>query len=270
MQLLRIHSIEPDTVADREGHKVETIVVHTTDTGALRRCSTDRAWNLERIDRAESFGGISHDTSRSLRARYAGGAAMSDAVILCLIAASNPRRSSWNYAVASARCPGARELEVVEFVPPTMQAHHLGRLDNPASLRSIGIENLYPGDFRASLPEADARARYAAMGWPAPYAARGPDGVLRWYTPQPDAQYAALVELCRSLRRLFPSIAKIEGHEVYAPSKRIDPDPPVSLARLRRDVDAQLFLPWASGVGTGAVPVELLALSPSSALAFPT
>lgn len=242
MRLLKIHSIEPETTGPRTA-RVSELVIHTTDTGALRRYSTDKAWNLRRIEAAIEFHGITRETADRLRALYADGRPMSDAAALCLIAASNPRRASWHYAVASMPEPGQSEAEVVEFVPPVMQAHHVGPIGGATNNRSVGIECLAPGAIPKTYSQADATEWFRAKGWAPPKLLAGPDGVRRWYTPQDETQYQALLELGRNLRVQFPGIRRVEGHHKYAPSRRIDPDPPVSLVRLRADLFANFVGP---------------------------
>jgi hypothetical protein len=245
MTLIRIPSIEPETTASRGGTPVTEIVVHTTDTWGLKRYSTDLAWNMERIDRAESFGGIAAATADMLRSRYSGGRPMSDAVAFSLISDSNDRRALTHYNVASMPVPGEHECDVVENVDPALRARHVGL--GGANLRSVGIENVYPGALSHGLTESEATARYAAEGWPAPYLAAGPDGVTRWYAPQHPAAYRALVDLCRGLRQRFP-ITTLSPHVIYYPSERIDPDPPISMEALQADVFARLSGGWIGPV----------------------
>ncbi len=55
------------------------------------------------------------------------------------------------------------------------------------------------------------------------------------YQPYSEAQYGALIELCRLLQRAYPAITseRICGHSDIAPGRKTDPGPAFDWLRLR-------------------------------------
>lgn len=236
-----IACIKPGATAPRKpGVVLDTIVVHYTATPDLTPASYNREANLALIGRAFRNGGIGRATAATLNGDYVNGRSMSDAVRLCLINAANKTRTaSWHFCVSSARGPMP---EVVTYVPPSLQAHHVGALNLPTNSRSIGIEIVHPGPVpRREPPKATkwgdaqkARDWYSRIGW------RGevsfpvcPDGVRRWFMPGAVLCLRTVEQLVVRLCLEHPTINCIASHHLFSPKKRIDPDPPFDLKALR-------------------------------------
>jgi N-acetyl-anhydromuramyl-L-alanine amidase AmpD len=133
----------------------------------------------------------------------------------------------------------AEAIDVVEFVPPELQAHHIGDLGKTTNRRSIGIENMYPCALsKGKYTENEAIAYYENIGWPKPELKKGSDGAKYWYTPVSEESLIALEDLCVDLVMRFPRIYWIGSHFQFC-SERIDPDPPIDLALLRKNVTAR-------------------------------
>lgn len=237
--------------APRKGTTIDTIVVHYTATQDLSRlASPERGVVL--CDRAAKAGNLDRVQLASLRERYAKGECRgaSDAAMLCLINSANATRTaSWHYCIGSSRdLPYTIDAEVVEYVRPELQAHHVGALGLRTNLRSIGIECCYPGPAPRSLcPTVSlATAWYAKRGWADNpiFRRNGPNGLWYYWAPQPFIQSEALRFICLSLCEQFQTINAICSHNLFAPTKRIDPDPPIGLEELRRFLSNTLSRPF--------------------------
>lgn len=249
MRITNLVTVDQRRFAPRGGKAVDTLVLHYTSTEGLSRTS-DGPHGLRLIKRSSEAHGISAAELGGLARRYEGGARCTDAAMLCLINSANQTRAaSWHYCIASmpeivapplGRASG---VEIVKYVDPGNQAHHVGALGLSTNLRSIGIECCYPGP----APRKECRSLmeavvwYSARGWKGAVSQmRGPDDVLRYYHEQPKEQLEALRSLCLMLCDQFKSIVAICSHYKFAPKKRIDPDPPINLAELRSWLSARL------------------------------
>jgi hypothetical protein len=247
-QLIQIHSKEKGASGPRPpGKAVDTLVIHTTDTMGMSRW-TSFATMMKYIKWAEDHDdGIDHETATRLREFISGGKEMPDGLRLCTTASYTPAETSWHYCVSSVT--QATLVCVGEMVPPELQAHHIGPIcpTGNTNKRSIGIENCYPGAV-ATAPNpkrpqdpwarniVEAKTIYHGWGWEDdPVLLPDPNGKNRWYVPYPETSFLALRDLCIDLCKRFP-IAAICNHWQFAKSKRIDPDPPISLVRLRDEV----------------------------------
>lgn len=235
---IQLHTCEKDTFGSREGTDVDGIVVHTTDCAGFPRATSVKTPKeisfLKRIcDRAVDLPGLKKEQASYVCDLASADGSISDSLRLCVQAAGLPRTASWNYCVGSQAMESTGTVDIVEFIPPDLQAHHCGSLGGSVNKRSVGIENCYPGALSKRLTEAEATAIYEDWGWPAPSLLVGPDGVRRWYSPMEGMAFGALVALCTSLVRRYPKMYWIAPHNLFAPNRRIDPDPPVDLDRLR-------------------------------------
>lgn len=246
-----LHSCEIGTFAPRNGTIPDGILIHTTECAGFPRLtsvhSPDALAFVRRIcDRAVALPGLKREQADTVTAMAQVDGCISDALRLCVQAAGLPRTASWHYCVASKPLVPDGAVDVVEYVSPTLQAHHCGSLGLSVNRRSIGIECCYPGSLSKRIPVQEAEGIYEGWGWPKPEIQTGPDKVKRWYTPMHPAAFEALVALCVRLVQRFPGIYWIGGHYQFAPSKRIDPDPPVSLQVLRAMVEKQTGRPLVS------------------------
>jgi len=252
MRKIFLPTCEKGTFASRNNTIIDGIIVHTTATTVKRvtkiRNSEDKKYIDSLIKRALDLPGITKKQHDDLITVYGIGTEMSDALRLCIQAAGLPRQASWNYCVASELCIGERcfespydanDIDVIEFVPPELQAHHVGDLGKPTNRRSIGIENMYPPAllFKGNS-ENEAIAYFENIGWPKPEMKRGPDKAKYWYTPMSEEQLLALEDLCVELVLKFKDIYWIGSHFQFC-ADRIDPDPPIDLALLRKNVTAR-------------------------------
>jgi hypothetical protein len=255
MRLIKLPTCETDTSASRNNTIIDGLIVHTTDTGGLKRVTTirnedDKKYVGSLVKRALDLPGVTKEQCDMLMFEYVQiGSEISDALRLCIQAAGLPRRASWHYCVASKKTkfplnrsdtyPGVIDTDVIEFVPPELQAHHIGELGKPTNRRSIGIENMYPCALsKGKYTENEAIAYYENIGWSKPSLKRGPDGAKYWYTPISDVSLLALEDLCVDLVTKFPSIYWIGSHFQFC-AERIDPDPPIDLVLLRKNVTAR-------------------------------
>ena len=180
-----------------------------------------------------------------------------DAIGQAAIAAASPREACAHYFVASCSKPlkdRSREsaalaltlppprnvVPVVEFVDPSRIAHHVGPLAGWTNRHSIGIEVCYPGPAprKECKTQDQARAWFERRGWFVPETwAREVclDGLSRWFAPLPEEVYRVVVGLVADLALSFPSISHVCSHYTFAPRKRINPDPPLSLHELVLD-----------------------------------
>lgn len=248
---VELHSCEAGTFASRNGTVPDGLVIHYTHCAGFPRVTSVHAPDslafLRKIcARAVALPGLKQDQADMVVATAQADGCISDALRLCVQAAGLPRTASWHYCVGSKPLVPDGAVDVVEFVDPTLQAHHCGRLGLPVNRRSIGIECCYPGALSKRKTAAEAEGIYESWGWPKPELLLGPDRVRRWYAPMHPEAFAALVALCVRLVQRFPGIYWIGGHHTFAPRKRIDPDPPVSLATLRVIVEKQTGRPLVS------------------------
>lgn len=242
LAILRVHNQKPGATAPRKGVEIDTIVVHYTATPDLPRLY--RSWKTLRKRLMEGFltGSINTETRDRLIRRWEAlekrGYAERDAVALCVINAANGKRHAcWHYCIPSVP---TGECQAVEYVVPTMQALHIDRLNCDLSLRSIGIENVYPGAFLKTVPRRDADRRFTATGWGGAVLTRGPDGVRYWFPSiSPLGQMVCLSQLCCRLVRRFQTIRAIIPHFGHSSKGKIDCDPPYWLGRLRQYVKTE-------------------------------
>lgn len=235
MTLLRL--TKPGAMGDRKNTVVDCLVLHTTCCPDLPRLAS-AVQGVKLVSRARKAGNIRPSDLDLVEIGFQHGDTLSDSLALCLINSANESRSaSWHFCVSSSVPAGSDRCEVVEYVPPERQAHHVGPIGKPTNRRSIGIECCYPGGLsrRFAPTESDALKWFSSRGW----GSCGvdllpcPDGVKRWFAPQPVLQKIALTSLCADLCKRFPTINAICSHYLFAPTKRIDPDPPIDLAELR-------------------------------------
>jgi N-acetyl-anhydromuramyl-L-alanine amidase AmpD len=256
--VIPFHTLEKGASAPRPpGHESPTIVVlHYTACADLPRTMTDtrtatlitRALNAKAVDPAEAIEAV-----RAARSFLGdpGAKQVPDAIGQAAIAAASPREACAHYYVASIPRPldsRSRDsaalaltlpppqlvVPVVEFVKPTRQAHHVGALNLWTNTRSIGIEVCYPGPAprKECKDEEHARAWFSARGWPVPPTWSKQvclDGLSRWFAPLPDQVVAVVKSLVGDLCLSFPTIRWVCSHWTFAPKKRIDPDPPLSV-----------------------------------------
>ena len=241
MRKILLPTCEKDTYASRNNTIVDGLCLHTTDTSGLKRVTTirnedDKKYMGSLVKRALDLPGITKQQYDMLMDRYVTtGQEISDALRLCIQAAGLPRRASWHYIVASKKTMYMPMTDVVEFVPPEFQAHHVGDLGKPVNRRSIGIENIYPcALLKNKYSENEATAFYENIGWPKPELKKGPDGAKYWYTPIEQDSFQALEDLCVELVNKFP-IVWIGSHFQFS-HDRIDQDPPIDLVLLRKNV----------------------------------
>lgn len=246
MRLIKLPTCEVNTSASRNNTIIDGIVVHLTATEIKRvtiiRNEDDRKYIGSLVKRALDLPGITKEQYNFIMQTYVKiGCEISDALRLCIQAAGLPRSASWHYCVASRKCSFyvAEAIDVVEFVPPELQAHHIGDLGKPTNRRSIGIENMYPCALsKGKHTENEAIAYYENIGWPKPELKKGPDGAKYWYTPMNEYSLETLEDLCADLINRFPTIYWIGSHFQFC-TERIDPDPPIDLALLRKNVTAR-------------------------------
>jgi len=258
MRKIFLPTCEKGTFASRNNTIIDGIVVHTTATTVKRvtkiRNSEDKKYIDSLIKRALDLPGIAKKQYDYLTTIYNIGTEMSDALRLCIQAAGLPRRASWHYCIGSTKTKrynvvaieAGKEIEqevidtdVIEFVSPELQAHHIGDLGKPTNRRSIGIENMYPPALLIKgNSENEAIAYFENIGWPKPEMKRGPDKAKYWYTPMSEEQLLALEDLCVELVLKFKDIYWIGSHFQFC-ADRIDPDPPINLALLRKNVTAR-------------------------------
>lgn len=253
MRKIYFPTCESGTFAPRNNTIIDGIVIHTTATTVKRitkiRNNEDKKYIDSLVKRALDLPGITKEQHDSLIKNFTQvGMEVSDALRLCIQAAGLQRQASWNYCVASKKCIGSHwnespadvsEIEVIEFVPPEFQAHHVGNLGKPTNRRSIGIENMYPPALlKGQYSENEAVAYFENIGWPKPYLARGPDKAKYWYTPINQDALDALEDLCVELVLKFKDIYWIGSHTQFC-NDRIDPDPPIDLMLLRKNVSAR-------------------------------
>jgi len=176
-----------------------------------------------------------------------------DAVAQAAIAAASPREACGHYYVASCGgsvAGGKWHLPVVEFVAPDRVAHHCGPLTGWWNRHTVGIEVCYPGPAPRAMrtTEAIARRWFTRRGWDVPspwFAIYCSDGVRRWFAPAGAAVVDIVVGLVADLCIAYSTIRHLVAHGYAAPSKRIDPDPPLSLRSIAHAVEAITGRPLA-------------------------
>jgi hypothetical protein len=256
MRIIKLPTCETETFVSRNNTVIDGIICHTTDTNGLKRITIirnedDKKYIGSLVKRALDLPGVTKEQYDFLMFEYVQvGSEISDALRLCIQAAGLERKASWHYCVASKKTkfplnrsdtyPGVVDTDVIEFVPPELQAHHVGALGKPTNRRSIGIENMYPCALsKGKYSENEAISYYENIGWPKPELKKGPDGAKYWYTPIEQDSFRALEDLCVELIEKFPTIYWIGSHFQFC-KDRIDPDPPIDLALLRKNVSARM------------------------------
>lgn len=241
-----LRTCEAGTFASRNKTKIDGIVIHTTATTVKRITKIDDEDNRKYIGniikRAYNLPGITKEQYDFLMERNKIGSQFSDALRLCIQAAGLPRSASWHYCVSSKKCliNSTEDIEVVEFVMPELQAHHVGELGKPINKRSIGIENMYPPALpKSKFTENEAILYFENIGWEAPTIMNGPDGAKYWYAPINQDALNALEDLCVELVTKFTDIYWIGSHFQFSKKNRIDPDPPINLKLLREKVSSR-------------------------------
>lgn len=247
LRVTKLWSLEPGTTAPRGIVPIDTVVVHYTATESLQRVST-AARGLFLAKRAQARKWLEPAHVNAVLDSFNIGDRCSDALALCLIAGTLERKASWHYCVASKpEYAGYSSCEVVEYVQPLLQAHHVGALGLRTNLRSIGIECVYPGAVSHRNTREEAEAIYRGSGWDGDVVKlRGPDGVRRWYVLPDQIQVDTLTALVVRLCNNYPTISAICSHHLFAPTKRTDPDPPYNLDVLRSVVGATVGRPMAA------------------------
>jgi hypothetical protein len=264
--LIPFHTLEEGASCAREipRDKPIAVMLHYTACPDLpRRVPLDRTLKL--IARAAAGGFVSEAEKLGAQEAaasvaqvldggiLAGANGVPDAIAQAAIAAWTPREACGHYYVASCR-PGdiahPGKLPVVEFVSPDRVAHHCGPLTGWWNRHTVGIEVCYPGPApRATrTTEAIARRWYRRRDWSVPdvwVALYCSDGVRRWFAPVGAAVVDIVVGLVSDLCLAYPTIRHLVAHSYAAPSKRIDPDPPISLRSIAHDVEAITGRPLA-------------------------
>lgn len=242
------HSLEVGASAPRRppDRDPTVVVLHYTACPDLPRLiPAGRTRSL--IDRASRAGTVSdHDAvgARLVCDSFVSGG-VPDAIAQGAIAAASPREACGHFYVASLGAMlrpsvGINQVPVVEFVEPNRVAHHCGPLSGWVNRHSIGIEVCYPGPAprKTCRTERQAREWFEARGWyppstwpPLPCA----DGARRWFAPFPPQVIGVVVGLIADLCIYYGSIDRVCAHSTFAPTKRIDPDPPLDLGRIAMD-----------------------------------
>ncbi len=264
--LLPFHSLEDGASRPRRPSDptIDTVVLHYTACEDLpRRLGTDRAICLVgrclKKDRApaEEVGFMLRAVESMENDR------VPDSIAQAAISCYSERKAIAHYFVASTtatvRLPvftgpiGAFVeqgiinddvvVPVVETVAIDRVAHHVGPLTGNTNRRSIGIEVCYPGPAprKTCRTEAQARAWFEVRGWgvPIPWSREVClDGVSRWFAPLPYWTINAVVGLVADLCLRVPTIRHICPHWTFAPTKRIDCDPPLSVKAVTAEVVA--------------------------------
>jgi N-acetyl-anhydromuramyl-L-alanine amidase AmpD len=221
---------------------IDTIVVHYTDTGPLRRFSNDFEYNKKRIDNAFKVKGIDEETRDRLYDEFCNPRVintMSDGTIMALIAASTPNEACAHYYISSYPIIPVGydkpQIDVVLFVPESKQAHHIGPIGGRTNKRSIGIEMVYYGAVRGSVPKEEVENMYGMAGWiDGIDKLKDPRGSLKWFARPRKESVEELTKLCIDICKRHP-IKAICQHTIFC-DDRTDPDPPYDLIKLREKV----------------------------------
>ncbi|MBN1772739.1 MAG: N-acetylmuramoyl-L-alanine amidase [Deltaproteobacteria bacterium] len=269
--LLKLHSLEPGASAPRRkgDGPVDTVVLHYTACANLPRAlSVDRVESL--ILRATRAGNV--ETAQAIWLRSSinfmqnpddpnNTACIPDSIAQAAISCASPREAIAHYFVASTvvevrrlsapempetfRIQGIAHRDlvvpVVETVPVERIAHHVGPLSGITNRMSVGIEVCYPGPAPRKICKTQDQARdwFESRGWLCPDVWSREvclDGLPRWFAPIPFATYNAVVGLIVDLCRRIPTIRHLCSHYVFATTKRIDPDPPLSIQKIAAEV----------------------------------
>lgn len=248
--VIPFHTLENGAACDREipRDKPLAVMLHYTACPDLPR-TLPLSTTAKYIDRARVAKKVFDDEARAAVQAAAAlnlppGDGVPDAIAQAAVAAYSPREACAHYYVASCRHgdivhPG--EIPVVEFVSPDRVAHHCGPLTGWWNRHTVGIEVCYPGPVprKDGKTEASAREWYERRAWYTPPAwsrEKCSDGVSRWFAPIGDALFWVIEGLIADLCLAYPTICHLVSHSYVAPSKRIDPDPPLSLPRIAHNV----------------------------------
>lgn len=269
--LLKLHSLEPGASAPRRkgDGPVDTVVLHYTACSELPRAlSWVRAHGL--VSRSIRSGNVETTQAAVLNEcldfmhnpdEPGNDGCVPDSIAQAAIACSSPREAIAHYWVASTvtevrsnfASPLALSLRhqgiarrdlvvpVVETVAVERIAHHVGPLTGITNRMSVGIEVCYPGPAPRKTCKTQDQARdwFESRGWLCPDVWSREvclDGLSRWFAPIPFATYNALVGLIVDLCRRIPTIRHLCSHYLFAPTKRIDPDPPLSIQKIAAEV----------------------------------
>ena len=256
--LIPFHTLEPGASRDRRvGEKAPiAVMLHYTACPDLpRRIPLDRTVRL--IGKALRGGFVSQDDANEAAAQANGlsgpAGGVPDAVAQAAIAAASPREACGHYYVASCRPGGIEDpgkFPVVEFVASDRVAHHCGPLTGWWNRHTVGIEVCYPGPAPRKTCRTTEQARewFERRGWYVPptwVRERCSDGITRWFAPTGAALRGVVVGLVADLCLAYPTIRHLVAHSYAAPSKRIDPDPPLSLRSIAHDAEAITGRPLA-------------------------
>lgn len=135
-----------------------------------------------------------------------------------------------------------RDGEVVQTVHEHEKAWHAGQSslfgDPRVNSISVGIEIVNWGELKKDQLTGDFfcwpgnyTRKYDSREFGAPVQSK--DG--RYWAPYTEAQYQAVIKLCRELAQRYPEITheRIVGHEHVAPGRKTDPGPAFDLERVR-------------------------------------
>ncbi len=262
--LLPFHSLEDGASRPRRPSDptIDTVVLHYTACADLpRRCAADQANYL--VDRALRAEGVVFGEANQMR-RAIGSMLddrVPDSIAQSAISCYSKREAIAHYFVASTTATvrvsefgppvnafveqGIRNddvvVPVVETVAIDRVAHHVGPLTGNTNRRSIGIEVCYPGPAprRTCRTELQAREWFRARGWSVPDVWSREvclDGVWRWFAPLPYWTFNAVVGLVADICLRVPTIRHVCTHWTFAPAKRIDCDPPLSVTAVTLEV----------------------------------
>lgn len=262
--LLQLHSLENGASRPRSPSDptLDTVVLHYTACADLpRRCSAQTAERL--IRRALRLKHVeAGEAENMIRAvRNMQGDEVPDSIAQAAISCYSEREAIAHYFVASTTAivhvpvfappvpdfvnQGIRNddvvVPVVETVGIDRVAHHVGPLTGNTNRRSVGIEVCYPGPAprKTCRTESQAREWFRARGWNVPdlwWRLVCLDGVSRWFAPLPYCTFNAVVGLVADLCLRIPTIRYICPHWTFAPTKRIDCDPPLSVKAVTSEV----------------------------------
>jgi len=250
MRLLKFNTIEKGTFGPRH-KKVDGLVIHYTATSLPRitsyRTSQEVKYFNSLINRALLLPGLDKQVAANLQLIFDKDQEISDGMRLCIQAAGLPRQASWHYIVSSLPigvyndslmiCDGTKvDADVVEFVNPQFQSHHVGNLNTKTNERSIGIENCLPQPLFKTVSENEARCHFENLGWHDIALLKGPDGTKYWYPIPNQFQMNGLFDACEYAIKQYPDdIYWIGGHVLFS-RDRIDPDPPFNLNIVREEM----------------------------------
>lgn len=141
---------------------------------------------------------------------------------------------------ASAHLAVGRNAEVVQLVPFNRVAWHAGvsawKGRRGLNTCSVGIEVVNAGRLDKqdkllitwsgqTMPESEGV-----------YLKHKNDTAPSWWHTYPQPQVDRVVELCRALKKAYPTITEIVGHDDIAPGRKQDPGPAWPMDSLRKQV----------------------------------